>query len=168
VKPKAAGPGSDEHAVEGGKTMPISHRALPTFFALAGCAAAAASTQAPAQSGAQPGATVTIAGRSTTTVTGQRLAAPADPFESVISVSELPAGGMLPMHKHPWPRYVYVDLGRLSVRYEKTGLVREFGPGEGVVEAIDQWHEGRVIGDAPVRLIVFDQVPPGETNVVRR
>jgi quercetin dioxygenase-like cupin family protein len=148
--------------------MPISRGALPAFFALAGCAATADSTVAPAQSGAQAGAKVTIAGRSTTTVTGQTLAAPADPFESVISVSELPAGGTLPMHKHPWPRYVYVDRGRLSVSYEESGLTREFGPGEGIVEAIDQWHEGRVIGGAPVRLIVFDQVPPGQTNVVRR
>jgi quercetin dioxygenase-like cupin family protein len=129
-----------------------------------GCAATATSTQPQAPAGAK----VTIAGRSATTATGQKLAPPADPFESVISVSELPAGGTLPMHKHPWPRYVYVDRGRLSVSYEESGLVRAFGPGEGIVEAIDQWHEGRVIGDDPVRLIVFDQVPPGQANVVRR
>jgi hypothetical protein len=34
------------------------------------------------------------------------------------------------------------------------------------VEAIDQWHEGQVTGDAPARLIVIDQVPPGESNLI--
>ena len=135
-----------------------------TLILLAACASAQ-SAQAPS---APAGAKVTLAGRASETVTGQKLAMPADPFESVISVSELPPGGLLPMHKHPWPRYVYVDRGRLSVRYEASGLVREFGAGEGIVEAIDEWHEGRVIGAEPVRLIVFDQVPPGQTNVVRR
>lgn len=130
--------------------------------------AACASAQTAPAPPAQQGATVTPAGRSAQTATGQKLAMPPDPFESAISVSELPPGGLLPMHKHPWPRYVYVDRGRISVRYEASGLVREFGAGEGIVEAIDEWHEGRVIGAEPVRLIVFDQVPPGQTNVVRR
>ncbi|HEY5721015.1 MAG TPA: cupin domain-containing protein [Allosphingosinicella sp.] len=134
------------------------------LIALAACASAQGS---PAPT-ARPGAAVTLAGRSSATVTGQKLGAPADPFESVISVSDIAPGGLLPMHKHPWPRYVYLDRGRLSVRYEASGLVREFGPGEGIVEAIDEWHEGKVIGSEPVRLIVFDQVPLGQTNVVRR
>ena len=45
---------------------------------------------------------------------------------------------------------------------------REFGPGEAVVEAVDSWHEGEVVGSEPVKLLVIDHVPPGETNVVRR
>ena len=135
-----------------------------TMILVAACASAQTASTPPTQRGAS----VTLAGRASTTATGQKLAMPADPFESVISVSELPAGGVLPMHKHPWPRYVYVDRGRISVRYEASGVERTFGAGEGIVEAIDQWHEGRVIGFEAVRLIVFDQVPPGQTNVVRR
>ena len=136
------------------------------FLLSASCPTAEApSPAAPTAPGA---AKVTIAARASATATGQELVAPARPFEMVISVSELPAGGLLPMHKHPWPRYVYVDRGRIMVRYEESGLEREFGAGEGIVEAIDQWHEGRVVGAEPVRLIVFDQVPPGQTNVVRR
>jgi quercetin dioxygenase-like cupin family protein len=132
----------------------------------AGCAVA------PAEGGRvrppAPGATVTLLARSATTVTGQSLATPETPFEAVISRSQLPPGGVLPMHKHPWPRYAYVMSGRLRVSYEESGLVREFGPGEAVIEAIDQWHMGEVIGDRPVVLIVFDQVPPGRSNVVTR
>ena len=124
----------------------------------------------PPASSSAPAAAAAVATvlRTSTTVTGQKLAAPPAPAEAVISTSDLPPGGLLPMHKHPWPRYAYVERGRLEVRYEEAGLVREFGPGEAVAEAIDQWHEGRVVGAEPVRLIVFDEVPPGATNVVRR
>lgn len=114
-----------------------------------------------------PAATSNVIVRSSTTVTGQRLTLPQG-AEVVISVTELPPGGVLPMHKHPWPRYAYVERGRLSVRYVDAGLERTFGPGEAVVEAIDQWHEGRVVGGEPVRIVVIDHVPPGQTNVVRR
>ena len=117
---------------------------------------------------AAPRANITVVNRASTTITGQPLALPPAPWEAVMSVSDLPPGGALPMHKHPWPRYAYVERGRLSVTYEAAGLTREFGPGEAVVEAIDQWHEGRVVGTEPVRLILFDQVPRGATNVVVR
>ena len=115
-----------------------------------------------------PRAKVTIVNRATTTVTGQPLGRPSRHWEVVMSVTDLPADGVLPMHKHPWPRYAYVERGRLSVSYEAARITREFGPGDAVVEAIDQWHEGRVVGTEPVRLIVLDQVPRGATNVVTR
>ncbi len=110
----------------------------------------------------------TILNRATTTITGQPLVMPGPTVEVVIARTEIPAGGVLPMHRHPWPRYAIVELGRLRVRYAETGLVREFGPGEAVIEAIDQWHEAQVVGAEPVRIIVIDHVPPGETNLVRR
>jgi quercetin dioxygenase-like cupin family protein len=113
-----------------------------------------------------PGPTVTVVNRTDRTITGQPFAVPDGPLEVVFSVAEIAVGGALPMHKHPWPRFAYVESGQLRVHYEEAGLVRVFGPGEAVVEAIDQWHEGEVVGDAPVRLIVVDQVPPGRSNVV--
>jgi quercetin dioxygenase-like cupin family protein len=133
-----------------------------TYF-LAGLSAActAAAQQAPAPQSTQ-------LNRSATTITGQPLAVPAPGYEVVISRTEIPAGGALPMHRHPWPRYAIVEHGRLRVRYEEAGLTREFGPGEAVIEAIGQWHEGEVVGTEAVRLIVIDHVPPGETNMVRR
>ncbi len=131
-----------------------------------GCAVAAEDrSRLPAP---EAGAAVTLLARSATTVTGQPLASPDPGFEAVISRSRLPPGGVLPIHKHPWPRYAYVVSGRLRVSYEESGLVRDFGPGDAVIEAIDQWHMGEVVGDEPVTLIVLDQVPPGRTNVVTR
>lgn len=123
----------------------------------------------PASTAASPAAAVvTPVLRASTTVTGQPLAAPPSPWEVLVMTTDLPPGGLLPMHKHPWPRFAFVQSGRLEVRYEQSGLVRTFGPGEAVIEAVDQWHEGRVVGAEPVRLIVLDQLPPGATNVVRR
>jgi quercetin dioxygenase-like cupin family protein len=146
--------------------MPAT-RALAAPILLAACTPAAEPAAAPAAASPTQAA-VTQLLRASTTVTGQPLGLPDGPWEVAVSASELPAGGVLPMHKHPWPRYAYVERGRLQVRYEAAGLIREFGPGEAVVEAVDQWHEGEVVGPDPVRLIVLDQLPPGATNVVRR
>jgi len=128
----------------------------------------AATGCATAQDTGPPAATTAEIARASATVTGQPLGALPTPYEIVVSTTVLPAGGALPMHKHPWPRYAYVESGRLRVHYEQAGLIREFGPGEAVVEAVEQWHEGAVVGTEPVRLVVIDHVPPGEVNVVRR
>ena len=147
-------------------------KALPVAALGAALLGGAAFAQAAAQTedtpAGRPGAAVTVVERARTTVTGQTFEAPPGPLEVVITVTEIPAGGALPMHKHPWPRFAYVERGRLRVRYEAANLVREFGPGEAVVEAVDQWHEGEVVGNDPVRLVVVDQVPPGRSNVVAR
>ena len=134
---------------------------------LAGWALAAACS-ASGQTPAAPGAVTTPIVRTGTTVTGQPLRVPPAPFQLVVNRVEIPAGGIIPTHKHPWSRYVYVEAGAIRVTNHDAGTVSDFAAGQVIVEAIGQWHEGRVIGNAPVRLIVFDQVPPGQTNVVRR
>ena len=77
---------------------------------------------------------------------------------------DIPAGGATSVHQHPWSRFAYVEKGRLRVINHDTGEAKDFRPGEVLSEAVGQWHEGRAI-DGPVRLIVFDVVPPGVTNV---
>lgn len=132
---------------------------------LAGWAFAAAwpaSGQAPAATGA---ATTPLV-RTRTTVTGQPLRVPPAPFELVVNRVEIPAGGTIPAHKHPWSRYVYVEAGAIRVTNHDAGTVSDFAAGQVIVEAIGQWHEGQVLGDVPARLIVFDQVPPGEGNLI--
>ncbi len=106
--------------------------------------------------------------RTETTVTGQQLRPPPSPFALTVTRVDLPAGGTIPTHKHPWPRYVYVEAGAIRVTNHDAGTVNDFTAGQVIVEAVDQWHEGRVIGDAPARLIVFDQAPPGAVNSVPR
>lgn len=139
--------------------------AIAALLALPGCGTVDGAQRA---SSPPPGAVVTMLSRSGVTATGQPVGPPSAPVEIVFSRAVLPAGGVLPVHQHPWPRYVYVESGRIRVRYEAVGIEREFGPGETLIESVDQWHEAVAVGAAPVRLLVIDQVPPGQTNVVRR
>ena len=125
--------------------------------------AAAAASPAPAQ----PPVTTPIV-RTERTVTGQPLRLPPAPVELVVTRVELPAGGAIPTHKHPWQRYVYVEAGAIRVTNHDAGTISDFAAGQIIVEAVDQWHEGRVTGDGPARLIVVDQVPPGESNLIPR
>jgi quercetin dioxygenase-like cupin family protein len=102
----------------------------------------------------------------TETMTGQKLRLPQGEVALTASRTELPPGGRLPLHKHPWPRFVYIEQGEMEVVNIDAGITRRFQAGEVIVEAIDQWHEGRVIGDRPARVIAFDQAPPGANNMV--
>lgn len=104
----------------------------------------------------------------TQTNSGQPIQLPAGPVEVTVSRVTIPAGTTLPVHKHPYPRYAEVEAGRILVMNLQTGTERRYGPGEFIVEAIDQWHTGVVIGDQDVRLLVIDQHPPGEANTVAR
>ena len=106
--------------------------------------------------------------RTAATVSGQPLKLPQGPAEVVMAAVELAPGGRLPVHRHPWSRYVYVERGRLRVTNLDTGAVRELAAGQVLVEAVDQWHEAQALGSDPLRLIVIDQVPPGVVNMVMR
>ena len=134
---------------------------------LAGWALAAACS-ASGQAPPAPAAVTIPIVRAQTTVTGQPLRVPPAPLELVVNRVEIPAGGIIPTHKHPWSRYVYVESGAIRVTNHDSGTVSDFTAGQVIVEAIDQWHEGLVIGDGPARLIVVDQVPPGTSNLIPR
>lgn len=130
--------------------------------------ALAAAWPASGQTPAANGVVTTPVVRTETTVTGQPLRVPPAPFQLVVNRVEIPAGGIIPTHKHPWSRYVYVEAGAIRVTNHDAGTVNDFAAGQVIVEAIDQWHEGRVTSATPARLIVFDQVPPGASNLIPR
>jgi quercetin dioxygenase-like cupin family protein len=44
----------------------------------------------------------------------------------------------------------------------------EFKPGDFIVEARGQWHKAENIGAEPIKLLVIDQVEPGEKTTVLR
>jgi quercetin dioxygenase-like cupin family protein len=104
--------------------------------------------------------------RTTQTISGQPVRIPEAPRELVVSETRVPVGGVLPPHKHRWSRYVYVADGFISVLNLDTGKEHTFGPGSVIAEAVDQWHEGQAVGRHGARLIAFDQVPPGEANII--
>lgn len=106
--------------------------------------------------------------RTSRTISDQPLRLPQGESEIVASAVDIPAGGSLPIHLHPWSRFVYVERGRLRVINHDTGSSKEFDAGQVLPEVVAQWHEARSHGGEPVRLIVIDLVPPGVNNTIMK
>ena len=112
-----------------------------------------------------PKVTVNPVVTTTKTASGQPIAVPANP-QVIVSTYEIPAGAVLPFHKHPFQRYAYVMAGDLSVVNRDTNETYRYKTGDFIVEVIGQDHMGRNEGKIPVKLLVIDQVEPGKSNVI--
>ncbi len=141
------------------KPEPI--RLAAAIAALAFCASAASAAD-------PPGPVSTPVGVATTTLSGQPITLPQGPVTVTVTRTDLPAGGVLPIHKHPYPRYAYVISGRLKAVNLDTGLTSELKAGEFTVDPIDQWHKAWAMDGKPASLLVIDQTPPGQGNMVRK
>jgi len=98
--------------------------------------------------------------RETTTITGQPVSPPAN--ATIIASSSLfPPGARTPVHKHPYPHYVFVTEGTLTITNVETGRSYQVPAGHLLVEMINTWHYGHNDGTGPVKTYVIDQVPPG-------
>ena len=113
-------------------------------------------------------ATVTPILRTQRTISGQPLKLPQGEAELVAIAVDIPAGGALPIHKHPWSRFFYVERGTLRVVNQETGKSMDFKAGQVQAEAVGQWHAGRAVGQGPVRVIVIDLVPPGSNTTIMK
>lgn len=102
----------------------------------------------------------------TTTITGQAITVPANPELRVVTVVFQP-GERLPVHKHPYPHYVYVLKGTLTINNVETGKVTEMKQGSFFAEMMDTWHYGENRTKEPLELMGIDQVPAGtKSNVI--
>lgn len=106
--------------------------------------------------------------RSANTISGQPLRLPQGPAEVAAAAVDIPLGGALPIHQHPWSRFVYVERGTLRVINHDTGSSMDFKAGQVLPEVVAQWHEARSVGAEAVRLIVIDLVPPGVNNTIMK
>ena len=113
-----------------------------------------------------PQVKVTPVFSSTTTAIGQPIALPKANAEVRVSMSEIPVGAQLPVHKHPFPRYAYVLAGKLRVTEKDNGRTFDYAAGDFLIEMLDAWHFGTNIGTEPVRLLVIDQVEAGQPNTI--
>ncbi|TIX12351.1 MAG: cupin domain-containing protein, partial [Mesorhizobium sp.] len=118
-------------------------------------------------SGANPVVVTPLADR-TETASGQPITLPQKNVEVIVSTFEIAVGATLPVHKHPFPRYAYVEAGTLKVTNVETGNSNTYKTGDFIVEMIGQWHQATNIGDSPVKLLVIDQVEQGAKNTVLR
>jgi quercetin dioxygenase-like cupin family protein len=116
-----------------------------------------AAAPAPAPAPANP-----IQTRYDETMSGQKLTRPPTPFQLLVTRASYSRGHVITFHRHSWPRYVYLQAGRLRVTNYDAHQVKEFVAGQILVEAIGQWHQGEVL--EPVTLVAFEQVPPGGEN----
>jgi len=98
--------------------------------------------------------------RTNTTITGQPIIVPDRP-DVLVATATLAPGARLPEHRHPYPHYVYVLEGVLSVVNSETHQTTAFKAGQFFVEMQNTWHHGSNNGTVPVKLLAIDQVPAG-------
>jgi quercetin dioxygenase-like cupin family protein len=113
---------------------------------------------------------VTVNPLLTTSVTasGQPIVLPQGDVQLITSIYEIPQGAKLPEHEHNSQRYGYLLAGQLRVTNTETGESKEYKPGDFIVESRGQWHRAENIGTEPIKLLVIDQIKPGESTVVLR
>ena len=131
-------------------------------------AAAFFTTNANALDSSNTPVVVTPLASKTTTASGQPITLPQKNVEVQVSSYQIAPGTTLPVHKHPFPRYAYVEQGTLKVTNVETGAANTYKTGDFIVEMIGQWHQATNIGDGPVKLLVIDQVEQGAKNTVLR
>ncbi|KAF0814900.1 hypothetical protein IGB42_00956 [Andreprevotia sp. IGB-42] len=85
---------------------------------------------------------------------GAPLVFPQGPAEVNALVIDIAVGGETGWHKHPVPSFAYIVEGQLEVSL-KDGSKKLAKPGDAFAEVVDVWHNGRVVGDKPVKLVVF-------------
>jgi quercetin dioxygenase-like cupin family protein len=118
------------------------------------------------QAQAPKAVTVTPVMSTTTTWSGQPIVLPQGDAQVVVTMYDILPGVVLPVHKHPYPRYGYVLSGTLRVTNVDTGQSDTFTPGAFIVETVGQWHMGSNIGSDPVKLLIMDFVEKGQPNTV--
>lgn len=126
-------------------------------------ALALAAIAVPASAIAAPQMTARTILDTTTTSTGQPLVLPGGTARAVGSIIVIPVGYTSGYHKHLYPRYAYVLSGHLDVQ-DEGGKTRHYAPGDLFIETVNSWHRPHVVGNAPVRLLVIDQMPQGVTS----
>jgi quercetin dioxygenase-like cupin family protein len=92
--------------------------------------------------------------KSTTTITGQKLEYPnTNNAEFTMYTAELPPGAETAWHTHPYPGYLYVISGTLTLEFE-GGKQLQFSAGQGFVESLNTLHHTRNLTKEPVKVLV--------------
>ena len=85
---------------------------------------------------------------------GTPIAYPAGEAELTGLVIEIAPGGETGWHLHPVPSFGMILQGTLEITL-RDGRVKRLSGGEGFAEVVNTEHNGRNVGDIPVRLVVF-------------
>jgi quercetin dioxygenase-like cupin family protein len=115
------------------------------------CLLAASTASALENNGA---VTVTPLMKTTTSWDGKPLIYPAGQAEVSALIVEIAPGGETGWHQHPVPSFGVVLEGTLEVRLE-DGRTRRIERGEALAEVVSTLHNGRNVGESPLKLLVF-------------
>ena len=85
---------------------------------------------------------------------GKPIEYPSGKAEITGMLVEIAPGGETGWHLHPVPSFGMVVEGELQIQL-KTGEVKQLKSGEALAEVVNTLHNGRNVGSAPVKLIVF-------------
>ena len=85
---------------------------------------------------------------------GAPIAYPKGEAEVTALLVEIAPGGETGWHRHSVPSFGMVLQGTLEVHLA-NGNVKLLAPGEVLAEVIDSAHNGRNVGEDPVKLVVF-------------
>jgi quercetin dioxygenase-like cupin family protein len=112
-------------------------------------------------------AKVTVIKKALTTASGQEMEYPRTGKPEVTALLvEIPSGSETGWHLHPVPVYAYVLSGTLTSEME-NGERRDYKEGEAIFEAVNTPHNGKNLGEIPVKLIVFYTGEEGKPVTVR-
>ncbi len=110
----------------------------------------------------------TIIAKLDKTIIGQHIEVPKNPTV-IFSTSTFAPGARTVEHKHPWPHYVCIQEGTLTIVGTEVGKDFDIKKGTCFLEMLDKWHYGINKGAVPVVTLVVDQVPAGvEKNSVSK
>lgn len=110
---------------------------------------------------------VTAVMKGSTTISGQKIEYPkTDKAEMASALIDIQPGEESGRHMHPVPTYVHVLEGTLTVEFE-DGSRQTFKTGSGFLEVVNTWHNGKDLGDVPLRLLVVFASEEGKPNLIR-
>ena len=143
-----------------------------TPLVLRGQTAAQGDHPAAVAQGGQPapigpvGLTLTPILDTATTFTGQPIRFPQGQNKLVAVLAEVAPGGQVGRHLHPNPLFVYILEGTLTIEMEGHGTYA-FRAGESLAEVVNMWHNGRNLGDTPVKFLIVFAAQEGTPTIVR-
>jgi quercetin dioxygenase-like cupin family protein len=130
---------------------------IPFLGLLTICGAAATTRQAYGQ---QPSVREIL--KTTLTREGKPVEFPKTNTEVTADIVEFAPGSVRPRTFHPWPRYVYVIEGTLTVG-DDAGKDAQYPAGSLLVTQ-NSWDIPKNLGSAPVKLLVIDTTEAGKSN----
>ena len=92
--------------------------------------------------------------KTSTSWDGKPLVYPQGPAEVTALIVEIAAGGQTGWHEHSVPSFAYVLEGTLEVT-QGNGATRLLHAGDTLPEVVQTLHNGRALGDKPVKLFVL-------------